>query len=119
MNMVKIASAGRTVQFEAHHYTGDDGHPAVAVFSPLYVDLADGRSFFLPQGKRVVDEEEGYAGYIERYSAEERLAEILAAGEVDLDEWVELEEPAETLEERLAPFGTEWQIEQEERGFGR
>lgn len=119
MNKAPIANAGRTVQFECYHFTGDDGHPAIAVFSPIYVDLADGRSLFLPQGKRVVDEEDGYVGYIERYNAEEKLAEVLAAGQIDLDEWLEIEEPAETLEERLGPFGTEWQIEQEERGFGR
>lgn len=49
-----------------------------------------------------------------RFDAQRFAAKVMVAGCIDLDRWVEAEQP-ESLEERLGEFGTEWQREQQER----
>lgn len=91
-----IASAVSVARyFEVHHYTGEDGYPAADVFDVAYIDLADGRSFYLPCGVRRVADDEGFGGYgyRARYEAAVMAARVEAAGNVvDLDHWVEVED---------------------------
>lgn len=114
MSRMKFKVAGLASQFEVYYYTGDDGYPAVSVFSPVYVETEDGRTFILPQGKKVTDED-GFHGYGYRYENLKQLAAVQAAGDFDPAQWVEVKsEDFESFEERFAPFGSEWQREQEE-----
>lgn len=115
MSRMKFKVAGLASQFEVYYYTGDDGYPTSKVFSPVYVETEDGRSFILPQGKKVTDED-GFQGYGYRYENQAQLAAVQAAGDFDPAQWVEVkEEDFESYEERFAPGGSEWQREQEER----
>lgn len=100
-------------QVEVYHYTGDDGYPAAAVFSPVGITLADGRMFILPQGVKRYDHEEGMSWWGARYETDAMIARIEAAGrQVDLAHWVEME-PFD-LEAELE---AEWEREQFERGY--
>ena len=57
-----------------------------------------------------------FKGHRFHSDAEALLHRVEAAGEVDLKYWAEVPEQP-SLEERLAPFGLEWQLEQDERRF--
>lgn len=93
--------------YEVHTFMADDGYPSSRVFSPLAITLEDGRQFFLPMGKRVQDDD-GFVGYIPRYSAGKVWAQIEhACNVIDLDHWIEvhpfnLEEELEYEAEREA-----------------
>lgn len=117
--LIKSVSIAR--QFEARHFTNEDGYPVAAVFSPVAVEAMDGREFFLPMGQRCPDwfdpetgdGEPGY-GYFARYDADEMMEKVARRGSIDPAEWVEIE-PRPSLEERLGPGGIEWQEELEDR----
>jgi len=112
-----VASAVSVARyFEVRHYTGCDGYPAADVFDVVYIDLADGRSFYLPCAVRSVADEDGFGGYgyRARYEAAVMAARVEAAGNVvDLDHWVEVE--AFDLEAELADAAYE---EAEDRFYG-
>jgi hypothetical protein len=86
---LRITEAVIANQIEAHHYKGDDGYPTASVFSPVGVTTEDGRDFFFPMGKKVVDEE-GYVFYAPRYDAVTFRAKVEAEGSIDPDLWIEV-----------------------------
>lgn len=94
-------------------YLGDDGFPAARHFDEIVVKTDDGRTWVLPNGKSVQDED-GLAGAVATYDAAVMLPKIQAHGSIRPEFWIEQEE-GESFEERYAPFGTEWQLEQRDR----
>lgn len=96
--------------FEVHHYTGDDGYPAAAVFDVVYVTLYDGREFYLPRGRQVRDDD-GFVGWVASYDPGRMIDRIEAARKmIDLDRWVEVL-PQPSLEERFAEYAYEEAME--------
>jgi hypothetical protein len=117
MSLLKIISANTTLGgFETYRFTSE-GCETVRHFDCVYATTADGREWYLPCGKRVANEEEGIIGYVSKYDPPTMLTKVLARGVIDTQYWVEIEK-GETFEERFAPFGTEWQLEQRDREEG-
>jgi hypothetical protein len=102
---IAVKTVGIARQFEAYTYTGDDGYPTAAVFSPVCVTTVDGRDFVLPQGKWMVDQEEGIGWYGYAYHDADKVAErVRVRGSIDPACWVEVE-PYRSLEEEAAECG--------------
>lgn len=111
MDRIRVTEVGVSHQMEAYTYQGDDGFPTAMVFSPVYCKTADGRGWFLPQGVRRRDEEDGFTYYAYRYNDANRLANrVRLVGSIDPDLWVEVQ-PFD-LEAELQD---EWEREQAER----
>jgi hypothetical protein len=89
--------------FEGHavEVVGDDGYPLGIVIPKVEAVTSDGRHFALPNGLDQKFDDEGFGGYVLRYSLDKARAirdVIIARGFIVEDHWVEFDPDTRSLE---------------------